>query len=97
MSAAMSAATIAAPESAHAETMTYRETGRGKRVVKTWVLHDVAYQPPRASGRADARHTLQITYACKDWTGANDERGSDCAAAKGGNAETTWKVEKGEK
>jgi Type VI secretion system effector, Hcp len=82
-----------------ARRMTYDETARG-RVVKRWTLRDVEYQRLRARGRDGARHKLNITYKCKDWTViATGKTGSDCnlPARKGrGNAETEFKVEKGE-
>jgi Type VI secretion system effector, Hcp len=79
--------------------MTYDETARG-RVVKRWTLRDVEYQRARATGRDGARHKLNITYRCKDWTViATGKAGSDCnlpARGKRGNVEAQHKVEKGE-
>ncbi|MEO1137074.1 MAG: hypothetical protein AAFW68_10790 [Pseudomonadota bacterium] len=67
------------------------------RTGMSYVLHDAKASP--AGGKR-----VRIDYRCKDWrnnrTGA---QGSDCVQAramrssKGGNVETTWKVEEGEK
>jgi Type VI secretion system effector, Hcp len=90
---------VASNKTKKARRMTYDETARG-RVVKRWTLRDVEYQRLRARGRDGARHKLNITYKCKDWTViATGKTGSDCnlPARKGrGNAETEFKVEEGE-
>lgn len=62
------------------------------RTGMSYVLHDAKASP--AGG-----NRVRIDYRCKDWrndrTGA---QGSDCGGrARKGNAETTWKVEEGEK
>ncbi|PQA89641.1 hypothetical protein [Hyphococcus luteus] len=64
---------------------------------KRWTLYDAKVMPTRDP------YTVEISYRCKDWTDMRSGRkGSDCASAygkdgkKGGNVETTWKVEKGE-
>lgn len=83
-------------------TLTYRETARG-RDSKIWTIYKVEMDQPVATGRAGASHEINFTYSCKSWKDvASGEKGTDCARRasegnKGGNAETTWKVEKGEK
>lgn len=62
------------------------------RAGKIWTLHNAQATP---AGRGNR---VKILFRCKDWTDmATGEQGSDCAGARNGKVETTWKVEKGEK
>lgn len=60
---------------------------------KSWTLHDATISP------TGDPHTVEIAYRCKDWTDARSGKsGSDCpGAARKGEVEAEWKVEKGEK